>query len=56
MFEEADFKWAAGERSVRDVVKTLPRTLAYTTVMTTLESILGKQEPAANGDTNAKQK
>lgn len=34
--------WSRGESSVRDVVHQLPRTLAYTTVMTTLDRLYKK--------------
>ena len=34
--------WSCGESSVRDVVQRLPRTLAYTTVMTTLDRLYKK--------------
>jgi predicted transcriptional regulator len=34
--------WAHGERNVRDVVDLLPRPLAYTTVMTTLDRLYKK--------------
>jgi predicted transcriptional regulator len=34
--------WAAGARSVRDVVEHLDRKLAYTTVMTTLDRLFKK--------------
>jgi len=34
--------WAAGERSVREVVEQLDRKLAYTTVMTTLDRLFKK--------------
>jgi predicted transcriptional regulator len=34
--------WAAGERSVREVIEQLDRKLAYTTVMTTLDRLFKK--------------
>ncbi|HKV28141.1 MAG TPA: BlaI/MecI/CopY family transcriptional regulator [Candidatus Acidoferrales bacterium] len=34
--------WSRGESSVRDVIHQLPRTLAYTTVMTTLDRLYKK--------------
>ncbi|HEV2615764.1 MAG TPA: BlaI/MecI/CopY family transcriptional regulator [Candidatus Acidoferrales bacterium] len=34
--------WSRGESSVRDVIRQLPRALAYTTVMTTLDRLYKK--------------
>jgi len=37
-----DVLWARGECAVRDVMQALPRPLAYTTVMTTLDRLFKK--------------
>jgi predicted transcriptional regulator len=41
-FELMEILWSNGESSVRDVVLTLRRPLAYTTVMTTLDRLFKK--------------
>lgn len=40
--EVIELLWARGSSSVRDVVQGLPRVLAYTTVMTTLDRLFKK--------------
>lgn len=40
--EVMEVLWAAGARSVRDVVESLGRKLAYTTIMTTLDRLFKK--------------
>jgi predicted transcriptional regulator len=41
-FELMEILWSQGEACVRDVVNKLPRPLAYTTVMTTLDRLFKK--------------